>query len=284
MKMTPGSFCVVTPNLNMAEYLADTIESVLANLGPGDQYFVIDGGSTDGSINIIKSYKDRLTGWCTEPDRGYADAVRKGFSMGNTEFQCWTPCGDLLLHGALDLAREVFAQCGADMIFGDDLYINEIGQVVQITKGGAVDLTAMMLYGSWTPLQDACFWRSSLYDKIGGIDQNLRYAADYDLFLRMSLVGKCIYTPHVFGAFRKHPGQTSEKYRIAYRMEKNTVRENIMRRSHGCDRRLFERVYYAFYARLRSRFFNSKPLHPALESAHVENLCAGLSKKYGVIL
>ena len=82
----PG-FCVVTPNFNMAGYLAETIDSVLANLGPDDRYFVVDGGSTDGSLDILKQYEGRISGWVSEPDRGYADAVAKGFAMASSQCQ-----------------------------------------------------------------------------------------------------------------------------------------------------------------------------------------------------
>lgn len=72
------SFSVVTPNFNMGHLLSETIQSVLENLRPGDEYFIVDGGSTDGSIDIIKQYADRLTGWVSEQDAGYADAISKG--------------------------------------------------------------------------------------------------------------------------------------------------------------------------------------------------------------
>jgi glycosyltransferase involved in cell wall biosynthesis len=75
MPATDRRFCVVTPNFNMGRYLPETIDSVLANLRPGDEYHVIDGGSTDNSLDVLRSYGDRLTGWISEPDRSYADAV-----------------------------------------------------------------------------------------------------------------------------------------------------------------------------------------------------------------
>jgi len=125
MPATDRRFCVVTPNFNMGRYLPETIDSVLANLRPGDEYHVIDGGSTDNSLDVLRSYGDRLTGWISEPDRSYADAVAKGFRRSTNELQCWIACGDLMLKGALDNARELIALENADMIFGDDLYVDE---------------------------------------------------------------------------------------------------------------------------------------------------------------
>ncbi len=81
-----------------------------------------------------------------------------------------------------------------------------------------------MLYGGWTPLQDACFWRRNLYQGIGGIDRSLRYAADYDLFLRMALAGRTGYVPVTFSAFRRHAGQKSISGSAAYEDERRRVR------------------------------------------------------------
>jgi glycosyltransferase involved in cell wall biosynthesis len=246
------TFCVVTPNFNMARYLPETMESVIANLRPGDRYYVIDGGSSDGSRQVLEKYAGRISGWISETDRGYADAVAKGFAMANTDMQCWLACGDLMLPGALDLARSVMADTGAEMIFGDDFYIDEQSNVIQLTRGNVPDLAATMLYGSWTPLQDACYWRSSLYRTVGGLNVDVRYAADYDLFLRMSLTGRCVYTPHVFSAFRRHDGQTSQRYQERYRLEKESCRQAAMRGMRW-RRSGIARMYYWLYPRVRAR-------------------------------
>lgn len=216
---------VVTPNFNMARYLPETIESVLANLALGDQYFIVDGGSTDGSVEIIRSYEDGVNGWVSEPDRGYADALAKGFARAQGDMLCWINAGDLLLSGALDAAREALHKTAADMIFGDDFYIDEDGRVLSFSRGYVRDLQMAMLYGGWTPLQDACFWRRELYERVGGLDSNLSFAADYDLFLRMSLRGKAAYVPKAFSAFRRHIGQKSISGSADYREERARVRQ-----------------------------------------------------------
>lgn len=222
------SFSIVTPNYNMGCYLKETIESVLQNLRTGDEYFIVDGGSTDESVEIIRSYEKHLTGWISERDKGYADALSKGFKRSNGAFQCWINSGDLLLKGTLDKAREMLIRTGADMVFGDDLYIDEHGCVIKHSSGSVRSLKKMMLHGGWTPLQDACYWRKSLYDHIGGIYPNMRYAADYALFLRMSCTGHCEYVPIVFSAFRKHYGQKSIAGESSYRQERETFRKYIL--------------------------------------------------------
>ncbi|MCL5289518.1 MAG: glycosyltransferase [Firmicutes bacterium] len=249
-----GSFSVVTPNFNMAGYLAETIESVLENLEPLDDYFIIDGGSTDGSVEIIRSYEKYLSGWISEPDRGYADALSKGFARSRGEFQCWINSGDLLLKGTLKEARKRLKDTGADMIFGDDLYIDEQGFVISHSTGNVKSLREMMLYGGWTPLQDACYWRKSLYDLVGGLNTEMKYAADYELFLKMSCFGRCLYVPAIFSAFRRHSEQKSLTGSSLYKTERNSSRLKLMKETGvSLAARLFWNTVYFGAVHWRSR-------------------------------
>ncbi|MDD5056761.1 MAG: glycosyltransferase family 2 protein [Sideroxydans sp.] len=249
-----GNFTVVTPNFNMGSYLEETIQSVLLNLKPGDEYFIVDGGSTDESLEVIRRYEDKITGWVSENDHGYADAISKGLAKATSEYLCWINCGDLLLAGALELARDKLNSLNAEMIFGDDLYFDDKGVVVRTTNGHADNLANLMLYGGWTPLQDACFWKRTLYERIGGIDSTLKYAADYDLFLRMSLHGKCQYVSAIFSAFRQHEGQTSIKHVKGYKRERMLCRyREINIHSDSTWKKLVLNTYYWWKVRWRVR-------------------------------
>lgn len=232
----------------MAGYLEETIKSVLSNLGPGDEYYVVDGGSDDGSLDIIRKFEKQITGWVSEPDKGYADAVRKGFAMSRAPLMCWINSGDLLLKGSLDMWRRIFAGAQVDVVFGDDYYIDEFGRVIQHTRGKVSNLKNMMMYGGWTPLQDACAWRRSLYEEIGGIDATLEYAADYDLFLRMSIHGHCQYIPAVLSAFRRHGAQKSVAHYKAYARERRW-----RQRKQGVHALQLMRLAYRGVAFIRSR-------------------------------
>lgn len=225
----PIRISIVTPNFNMAAYLGETIRSVLANRAAQDQYFVIDGGSTDGSVDLIRRHEADLTGWISEPDRGYADALAKGFARAIGDVLCWINSGDVLLSGAFDAVRRIFAAGDIDLIFGDDFYIDENSRVLQFSRGRVEDIAAAMLYGGWTPLQDACFWTRSLYERVGGVDLELRCAADYDLFLRMTRAGRTRHVPLAFSAFRRHTGQKSIADQEPYARERERVRRREMR-------------------------------------------------------
>jgi glycosyltransferase involved in cell wall biosynthesis len=237
----------------MAPYLEDTITSVLSNLRAEDEYFIVDGGSTDGSVDIIRRYENRITGWVSEPDDGYADAIGKGFERATGDILCWMNAGDLYLTGAFDAARSLLSD-NVDMIFGDDFYIGGDNRILSHSCGWVPSLRAATVFGGWTPLQDACFWRRSLYEQIEGIDRTLKYAADYDLFLRMSLAGRSSYVPVTFSAFRRHEGQKSISGAASYKLERRAARVREMARYPGAQSlKLFRRIVYRGAMTVRAR-------------------------------
>ena len=217
----------------MAGYLSQTIESVLNNLEEGDEYYIVDGGSTDDSLEIIKKYENKITGWISEKDEGYAHALSKGFEKASGDILCWINVGDVFLTNTLNIVRDSFKYSDANLIFADDYYINEDGLIIQHSRGKVYDLHNMMLFSGWTPLQDACFWKKSLYDSIGGINRDIKNAADYDMFLRMAAIGKCQYLPAVLSAFRQHENQKSISNLNDYKKERSFSRNNELLKSNS---------------------------------------------------
>jgi glycosyltransferase involved in cell wall biosynthesis len=257
----------------MGSYLADTIESVLANLAPGDEYFIMDGGSKDKSVEIIRGFEKHLTGWISEPDKGYADALVKGFARATGDILCWINAGDLLLPGALDAARRALTDSDAEMIFGDDLYVDEEGRVIFLSRGYVKDLRSAMLYGGWTPLQDACFWRRDFYERVGGINPSLRYAADFDLFFRMALHGRCKYVPLTFSAFRRHAGQKSISGSDAYKNERINLRRVVLDRLPGSQlEKSLRRLWHGAAIRWRVHVSQQRWRRPDLVGQPVDKL------------
>jgi len=270
------SFSVVTPNYNMATYLEKTIQSVLCNLRPGDEYFIIDGGSDDGSIEIIHKYEEYLSGWLSERDNGYSDALYKGFAISSNECQCWINSGDVLLDGALNAARREFNSSDADFIYGNDFYISDSGEVISFASGYISNLQNAMLFGGWTPLQDACFWRQELYTRVGGINKDLQYAADYDLFLRFALSGRARYVDRTFSAFRKHEGQKSIAGLNHYKMERESIRLRTRKKIRvSVVRDVMLSLYYWFFLRLRARAHPWRSRTKRLEGAPIKSLPCG---------
>lgn len=261
----------------MAGYLGETIKSVRANLAKGDEYFVIDGGSTDGTLDVIRENATAVSYWVSEPDEGYADALAKGFARATGDILCWINAGDVLLAGALTEARSRLEGGEADLIFGDDFYIDEESRVIRFSRGFVSDLAAAMLYGGWTPLQDACFWTRELYLRVGGINPLLRYAADYDLFLRMARAGRTSHVPFAFSAFRRHQGQKSIASARAYADERELVRRRelaAVKESWMASRA--KRFFYLNANRLRSRVAARRWRRADLEGQPINDLACAI--------
>ena len=273
------NFTVVTPNYNMALYLPETIESVLSNLRSGDEYFIIDGASSDDSVEIIKKYEKHITGWVSEKDSSYGEALKKGFALGSNDYQCWINSGDLLLPHALKVAKENLEDDTVDFIFGDDLHIDEQGNVVNISSGKVNNFKMMMAVGGWTPLQDACFWKTKLYKKVGGINTNKKYAADYDLFLRMSLAGSCEYSPNLYSAFRTHDGQTSHIYKKKYTSERYQSRNEASTKLNlNFTILCLLKIYFWFHLRIRARFFSTNQKLKLFKGKNVSDIVCQSTK------
>ena len=252
-----NNFSIITPNYNMGKYLEKTILSVLDNLEKGDEYIIVDGNSTDNSIEIINRYLDRII-LIRENDEGYSDAINKGFSIANNQYYCWINSGDLLLKGSIDKARVLLDE-EYDLVYGNDVHIDEGDKIISYSYGKVYNFYNLMLFSGWTPLQDACFWNANIYRKINGIDKKYRFAADFDFFLRLSKNAKIHYTNTFFSAFRKHDGQKSISGVLEYANERRISQNNQFKLIQISRFHLF--VYSLFYyLTLRIRTFIFLPL------------------------
>lgn len=197
-------FDIVTPSFNQAKYLRETLDSVLSQEGSGVEvsYYVMDGGSTDGSPELIRSYESKLAFWRSEQDKGQSSAIAEGLSMGNGEVVAWINSDDLYPPGVFRRVAEFFtANPEVDIVYGDCLMVNEQSEPVGL--GTHVPVTWEDLFE--TPYlinQESTFVRRSLYDKAGGVDTSFWGAMDYDLWLRIFREGKGVYLPEILGIHR----------------------------------------------------------------------------------
>jgi glycosyltransferase involved in cell wall biosynthesis len=177
---------VITPSFNQAPFIERTIQSVLSQDYPGLDYFVIDGGSTDGTLQILKQYEDRL-GWVSEPDRGQAEAINKGFRRATGEIICWLNADDEFMPGALQTVAAYFEQQPeAQFIYGDAEAIDQAGRAYG-RRGNVKATTHQELANQGDFIvQPAAFWRRALLAEVGFLDESLRYCLDYEYWLRVS--------------------------------------------------------------------------------------------------
>jgi len=200
---------VVTPNFNHARFLRQTIESVLAQDYPNLEYLVIDGGSTDGSVEIIQEFAPRISYWVSEPDRGQTDAIRKGFARASGEILGWLNSSDWYLPGALHAVASLFRRRSIQGVMGDSYLVDEGGRVLWRERSFALD-TGSLVYEDclWIP-QPAILWSRELYERSGGLDISLRYCMDRDLLIRLASLGSFAPLSRVLACFRMHPDSKS---------------------------------------------------------------------------
>jgi glycosyltransferase involved in cell wall biosynthesis/SAM-dependent methyltransferase len=206
---------IVTPSYNQAAYLEITMRSVLDQGYDNLEYIVIDGGSTDGSLEIIRRYSDRLAYWENEPDRGPGHALNKGFSRATGDIFAWVNSDDYLLPGALHTVARVLTTESVNMVYGDNLHVDQHGCVTGVGILPAMPLKAISLYALGCIHQESAFWTADLHRKTGLLSETIFPGFDVDWFLRMSAVPECRpkYLRVPLGAAREHPAQNIAQLR-----------------------------------------------------------------------
>ena len=237
---------IVTPSFNQGQFIKATIESVLSQNYPNLEYWVIDGGSTDETVTILKSYGKKIK-WLSEKDAGQTDAINKGFERTTSEICAYLNSDDCLLPGALHTVARIFtedAQC--QWLTGDYKIIDQDGREIQSYVVRYKQLlrafpTAFVQGIANGIAQPSTFWRRSLYDQIGAFDTTLRYCMDYDFWQRAFQVTELRVIPEYLSQFRIHAAskgggqfeqQFAEESRVLSRYNHDTI-EELLHRIHA---------------------------------------------------
>jgi glycosyltransferase involved in cell wall biosynthesis len=204
----PPRFAIVTPSYGQRRYLEATIASVLSQNYPALAYHVQDGASQDGTVDLLRSYGAKLD-WRSEPDTGQANAINAGFRLiaADCDVMAYLNSDDLLLPGTLAYVASVFQRRPEiDIVYGHRIFINEDGMEIGRAVFPTHDAAALNYIG-YVP-QETMFWRKRVWDRIGPIDEALRYALDWDFMLRAQQAGfKMVRLPRFLGCFRIHGEQ-----------------------------------------------------------------------------
>ncbi len=202
----PPSIALVTPSFNHSRYLPATIESVLTQNYPRLTYHVQDGGSSDGTIDLLRSYGSKLT-WRSEKDGGQAHAINDGFSTCDADIMGYLNSDDMLLPGTLAYVARAFQDNPEiDVVYGHRIFVDrdgmEIGRAV-LPRHHAKTL----LWADYVP-QETMFWRRSVWTSVGPIDESFQYALDWDFILRAQSAGfRFKRLPRFLACFRVHDEQ-----------------------------------------------------------------------------
>jgi len=246
---------IVTPSFNQGQFLEKTILSVLNQNYPNLEYIVMDGASTDGSVDIIQKYKDRLAYWISQKDGGQADAIRKGFDKSTGKILAWLNSDDVYLPGTLHRIADVFNRdSDTDVVYGNEYLINNTDTIINQRRLTpyipSISRYGLLRGGFWI-YQPACFWKRQLYQAVGGVDPTLVFCMDNDLFSRFVLAGaKLRFVREFFTAFRIHPdSKTSTLQHVAER-EIRTIQKKYCKHHSA----LFDRFHLAITRAVRGIF------------------------------
>lgn len=195
---------IITPSYNQAYFLEETIQSVLSQDYPNLEYIIVDGGSSDGSVEIIQRYTQRLSWWVSERDQGQTDALNKGFARAQGNILAWLNSDDTYLPHAITQAVEALqAQPEVGMVYGDANLIDQNGQVIGRFPARQTDYRRLRRGYVHIP-QQAAFFRASLWRQVGPLDPTFYFAMDYDLWVRLAKLAPILYITQMWANFRLH--------------------------------------------------------------------------------
>lgn len=196
---------VVTPSFNQAPFLEEAICSVLGQHYPDLEYMVVDGGSTDGSLEIIHKYSDRLAWWVSEEDRGQAEAINKGMAHAHGEIIAWLNSDDAYRPGAIeDAVRVIQAHPDVAMAYSDMEVIDDRGQMINTLRYRQLNLEDLLCFQIIG--QPAVFMRREAFEAAGGLDPDLHLLLDHQLWIKLAARGRVVHVEATWARARYHAG------------------------------------------------------------------------------
>ncbi|MBI5653905.1 MAG: glycosyltransferase [Chloroflexi bacterium] len=220
---------IITPSFNQARTLEETIRSVLLQSYPNLEYIVIDGGSTDGSVEIIRQYAPFLTRWVSEKDRGQSDALNKGFMRATGDIVAWINSDDRYLPNAFAAIAAAFAHHpDAGLVCGNlELILDHTARVIGYSVPPARMLAEMVL-----PFQPTCFFRRARLNQIALVDVAFKYVMDVDLLLKVMTNAEFVVLPRALASFRIQGASKTNTAEAAFARELLILLERVRAQRH----------------------------------------------------
>lgn len=220
---------IVTPVFNQATYLENTILSVLTQNYPKLEYIIIDGGSTDGTIDIIKKYESHLAYWVSEPDKGMYFAIKKGFDHSTGEIMAWIGSDDMYHSNSFYTVAQIFSECPQiSWLLGPQTHYDERDRTVGVENSPYFNHLSFLMHQYQWIQQESTFWRRNLYEKVGGIQTKYQLAGDFDLWMRFSRYERVYITNALIGGFRHREAQLSKNMELYCREADDIIANEII--------------------------------------------------------
>lgn len=224
---------IVTCSYRQARFLQAALRSVIDQRYPALEYIVVDGGSDDGSREIIERHSASLAYWVSEPDGGQTEALRKGFARASGDILGWLCSDDLLLPGALRAVAAFFrARPEAMAVYGDALWIDAGGRLLRPKREIAFNRFVFLHDHNYVP-QPSMFWRRELYQAVGGLDPAFDLAMDADLWERFSRRARIEHISRYLSCMRFYPEQKTRSRRAGQALEDARIRRRTRRTPRG---------------------------------------------------
>lgn len=204
---------VVVPSFNQAEFLGLTLTSIVDQKYPNLELIVMDGGSTDGSVDVIKKYECDITHWQSEKDDGQTAALAEGFKRSTGDIQCWLNSDDLHFPYTLHEVAQYFSEhTSVDAVYGDTVWVDTNG--LELRKQKEIGFYRFLWTYTYNYIPGmSMFWRREVYERAGGLDPSFNLAMDADLWIRMSYVGKIAHIRRFWSQMRFYPEQKNVRLR-----------------------------------------------------------------------
>jgi len=205
---------IVTPSYNQAQFLERTILSVLNQNYPNLEYIIIDGGSTDGTLNIIKKYENKIAYWISEPDKGMYNALNKGLRIASGEILAYINSDDLYLPNTFFFVVGYFQKnIGTTLIYGDCIFINENGDHLYTYRYLPFKFYRYVAL-NWSSIpQPTTFWRNTVHKTEIYFDENFKMLGDFDFYIKVGQQFRIEYVKKEIAVFRLHKGSLTLKHR-----------------------------------------------------------------------
>lgn len=220
---------IVTPSYNQGCFLEATIQSVLAQDYPNIEYLVVDGTSTDDSVEIIRRYSDRLTWWVSEKDKGQSDAINKGFRRARGEFVGWLNSDDVYEPGAVSAAVAAFqSRPEAGLVYADARAIDAEGRQFNLMRARQYNLVDLLSYN--IICQPASFMRRFVLEQVNYLNPDYHLLMDHLLWIQMAQQAPIVYVPQVWASARYHDQAKNRTRGAAYGREAKVLIEDLQAR------------------------------------------------------